>query len=112
VIELVLHILKREDNVTCGEKVDRLAVAACGGVESSGAPSVPSGEGSDAETECCGERTANAGGWVCNGDVVEEPRAGPPEERLMKRYLDDDYMKPKENLLVGEGRDLGEAAGE
>ena len=59
---------------------DPLAVAAFGDVDTSGALSVRSGSGSDWQTECGRERTANVGGCVVGRDASEELRTGRPGE--------------------------------
>jgi hypothetical protein len=75
-VELVISALVGKRRA--GRKVDLVAVAAFGCVESSDVVSVRCGSGTDPQTECGGQRTANADGGSSAGDGFEELRSGRP----------------------------------
>ena len=88
VVEFVGHCIRWEGDVAGGKNVDHLAAAAFREVDCSGALSVQRGLGSDQQTECGGERTANAGGCICGGDVLEKLNVVPCEEQLSECDFD------------------------
>ena len=71
-----------------GKNVDLPTAAAFREVDCFGALSVQHGLGSDQQTECGGERTANAGGCICGGAVLEKLSAVPCEEQLSECDFD------------------------
>ena len=114
-VKLVRDCVPRENEMPGRKDEDPLAVAAFGDVDTSGALSVRSGSGSDPQTKCGSERTADADGCVIEVDIMmfQELRTGRPgEDGLPELDVDVGDLKFIKKSSAADGRNPGVVARE